>query len=67
MPTRDPKNRLRASVRAAQERYEVDTEATREARRKAFAEAQQEGLSLREISEEVGLHLSRIGQIIEGK
>ncbi len=51
----------------AQERYEAEVEATRETRRKAFAEAQQEGLSLREISEEVGLHLSRIGQIIEGK
>ena len=63
----DPKKALRASVRAAQERYEADTEATREARREAFAKAQEEGLSLREISEEVGLHLSRIGQIIEGK
>lgn len=66
MPT-DPKEALRASVRAAQERYEADIEATREARRQAFATAQAEGLSLREISEEVGLHLSRIGQIIEGK
>jgi DNA-directed RNA polymerase specialized sigma24 family protein len=66
MPT-DPKDALRASVRAAQDRYEADIEATREARRQAFAKAQAEGLSLREISEEVGLHLSRIGQIIEGK
>jgi DNA-directed RNA polymerase specialized sigma24 family protein len=63
----DPKEPLRASVRAAQERYEADIETTREARRQAFATAQAEGLSLREISEEVGLHLSRIGQIIEGK
>jgi DNA-directed RNA polymerase specialized sigma24 family protein len=61
------KDALRASVRLAQEHYEVDTKATREARREAFAKAQEEGLSLREISEEVGLHLSRIGQIIEGK
>ena len=63
----DPKAALRASVRAAQERYESDTEATRRARREAFAKAQEQGLSLREISEVVGLHISRIGQIIEGK
>lgn len=63
----DEKDVLRASVRAAQERYESDIEAAREGRREAFAQAQREGLSLREISEEVGLHTSRIGQIIEGK
>jgi DNA-directed RNA polymerase specialized sigma24 family protein len=63
----ESKDAIRAAVRAAQERYEADTQTTREARRKAFAKAQEEGLSLREISEEVGLHLSRIGQIIEGK
>ena len=63
----DSKEPLRAFVRAAQERYEADTEATRETRRKAFAKAQEEGLSLREIAVEVGLHTSRIGQIIEGK
>jgi DNA-directed RNA polymerase specialized sigma24 family protein len=66
MPT-DPKAPLRASVRAAQERYESDIESAREGRREAFAKAQEEGLSLREISEVVGLHTSRIGQIIEGK
>ena len=67
MSPTDPKDALRAHVRAAQDRYEADTKATREARRRAFAKAQEEGLSLRETSEEVGLHLSRIGQIIEGK
>ncbi len=66
MPT-DPKDPLRAAVRAAQERYEADIESAREGRRQAFAKAQEGGLSLREISAEVGLHLSRIGQIIEGK
>ncbi|MBS1679259.1 MAG: hypothetical protein JST08_17930 [Actinobacteria bacterium] len=63
----EPKMSLRASVRAAQERYEADIEAARQGRREAFAKAQREGLSLREIAEEVGLHTSRIGQIIEGK
>lgn len=66
MPT-DPKESLRASVRAAQKRYESDIGAAREARRAAFAKAQEDGLSLREIADEVGLHTSRIGQIIEGK
>jgi DNA-directed RNA polymerase specialized sigma24 family protein len=63
----DPKDTLRASVRAAQERYEADTEATREARREAFAKAQREGLSLREIAKEVGLHYSRVSEILKGK
>jgi uncharacterized membrane protein len=66
MPT-DPKRTLRAAVRAAQERYEEEVEAARQARRDAFTRAQDEGLSLSEIAAEVGLHRSRIGQIIEGK
>jgi DNA-directed RNA polymerase specialized sigma24 family protein len=63
----DPKKALRAAVRTAQERYDTDIEATREARRQAFAKAQTEGLSHSEIAAEVGLHKSRVGQIIEGK
>jgi uncharacterized membrane protein len=66
MPT-DPKEALRASVRAAQERYETEAEAARQARRDAFAKAQQKGLSLREIGELVGLDHSRIRQIIRGE
>jgi hypothetical protein len=66
MPT-DPQAALRASVRAAQDRYEAESEAARKARRDAFAEAQARGLSLRDIGETVGLHHSRVGQIIEGK
>jgi DNA-directed RNA polymerase specialized sigma24 family protein len=63
----DPKDALRASVRAAQRRYESDIEAARDGRRAAFAKAQKEGLSHAEIAAEVGLHKSRVGQIIEGK
>ena len=65
MPT-DPKDALRASVRVAQERYESDAEAARQARSKSFAEAQDKGLTLREIGEAVGLHHTRVGQIIRG-
>jgi uncharacterized membrane protein len=63
----DPKRALRAAVRAAQDRYEEEAEAARQARRDAFTKAQDEGLSLSEIAAEVGLHRSRIGQIVEGK
>jgi DNA-directed RNA polymerase specialized sigma24 family protein len=66
VPT-DPKDALRASVRAAQERYESDIESAREGRREAFAKAQEEGLSLREIGELVRLDHSRVRQIIRGE
>lgn len=53
-------------VKAAQKQFERDSKAAREARRKAFAKAQKEGLSLREIGELVDLDHSRVGQIIRG-
>lgn len=63
----DPKKALRNAVADAQERYEADTEAAREARRKAFAEARDEGLTMREIGGVVGLHHTRVSQIIRGE
>jgi len=54
------------AVKAAQKQFERDSKAAREARRKAFAQAQKEGLSLRDIGELVGLDRSRVGQIIRG-
>jgi len=62
-----PDAAARRAVRAAQKRFEQEREAANETRRRAFAQAQAEGLSLREIAEEVGLHHSRISQIINGK
>lgn len=55
------------AVKAAQKQFEHESAATQKARRKAFAQAQKEGLSLRDIADEVGLHRSRVGQIIQGK
>ena len=54
------------AVKNAQKQFERDSKAAREARRKAFAKAQKDGLSLREIGELVGLDHSRVGQIIRG-
>jgi DNA-directed RNA polymerase specialized sigma24 family protein len=63
----DPKRHAAAkAVKAAQKQFDRDSKAAREARRKAFAKAQKEGLSLREIGELVGLDHSRVGQIIRG-
>lgn len=63
----DPKRKAAAKeVKAAQRQFERDSKAAREARRKAFAKAQKDGLSLREIGELVGLDHSRVGQIIRG-
>lgn len=59
--------KARRAVRTSQARYERDQDAAQEARRKAFAEAQKAGLTLRDIAEEVGLHHTRVLQIIQGK
>lgn len=63
----DPKRKAASkAVKAAQKQFERDSKAAREARRKAFAQAQKGGLSLRDIGELVGLDRSRVGQIIRG-
>jgi DNA-directed RNA polymerase specialized sigma24 family protein len=63
----DPKlTAARKAVKAAQQQFERESDATQKARRKAFTQAQKEGLSLRAIGDEVGLHHTRVGQIIRG-
>jgi DNA-directed RNA polymerase specialized sigma24 family protein len=60
----DDERKARKAVRAAQARFEREQEDAQKIRRKAFADAQKAGLSLRDIAEEVGLHRSRVHQII---
>ena len=64
----DPKRKAaRKAVKAAQHEFDRESKAAQKVRRKAFAQAQKEGLSLREIGEAVGLHHTRVSQIIRGK
>ncbi len=66
MPT-DQKQKARKIVREAQAKFDRETKAAQKDRRKAFAQAQKAGLSQRAIGEEVGLHHTRVGQIIRGE
>ena len=59
--------KARRAVRAAQETYERERDQARAKRQRAFADAQKAGLSLRQIAEEVGLHHSRVADVIRGK
>jgi DNA-directed RNA polymerase specialized sigma24 family protein len=63
----EAKAKARRTVRRAQTEFEREQGEAQKKRRAAFAKAQQEGLSLRDISKEVGLHRSRISQIIRGR
>jgi DNA-directed RNA polymerase specialized sigma24 family protein len=67
MPKDAKRKAARRAVKSAQKQFDRESAVTQKARRKAFAQAQKEGLSLREIGEEVGLHRSRVAQIIKGK
>lgn len=58
------KGKARAKVQRAQERFEQLTGKARDERRRTFREAQEEGLTLREIGEAAGLHHSSVAQII---
>jgi DNA-directed RNA polymerase specialized sigma24 family protein len=66
MPADSNHHAALSAVRTAQKRFERESSATNQARRKAFAQAQKEGLTLRQIGEAVGLHHTRVGEIIRG-
>jgi hypothetical protein len=65
--SKDAKGKALADAKRAQLDYGRDVKAAREARRKSFARAQKAGSSLAEIGEAVGLHRSRVAEIIRDK
>jgi hypothetical protein len=71
---KDAKGKARADVRRAQaeferaqERVQRERAQARAARRERFAQAQKDGLTVREIADEAGLNFSHVAEIIRGK
>ncbi|MGC1851027.1 MAG: hypothetical protein WA687_01160 [Solirubrobacterales bacterium] len=65
----EAKQKVQADLQKSQadfERADAQREKAGAARRKSFKQAQEAGLTLREIGEIVGLHHTRVGQIIRG-
>jgi hypothetical protein len=66
----ETKRKARTELRSAQtafERAEAQREKVSTARRESFERAQAAGLTLREIGEVVGLHHTRVGEILRGE
>lgn len=61
------KQKAREDLRRIQASFEKKVGEAHAERLASFERAQKAGLSLREISEEVGLHWTRIGEIIRGE
>lgn len=73
MPS-DPKQKARTDVRRAQaeferaqERVQRERAKARATRRERFAQAQKDGLTVREIADEAGLNFSHVAEIIRGE
>lgn len=63
----DAKQKARNDLRRTQASFERKLEEAHAERLASFKRAQEAGLSLREISEEVGLHWTRVGEILRGE
>ena len=59
--------KARKDLRRAQGNFERKTKEAQAERLESFKRAQKAGLSLREICQEVGLHWTRIGQLLRGE
>lgn len=57
-------HRAQAEYEAAEAKFQAQIAAARRARRAKFKEAQDAGLTLREIGEAAGIHHTRIGVIL---
>lgn len=65
---KDAKEKARAEVQRAQSKFaHVDNERdqVRVARREAFERAREVGMTLREIGEAAGLHLTRVREVLD--
>jgi hypothetical protein len=63
----DAAEKARRDLRRAQANYERTVGKAKAERLESFKQAQKAGLSLRDISKEVGLHWTRIGQLLRGE
>ena len=61
---RDEAQQAQAEYEAVEREYEARIAPVRAARREKFKKAQDAGMTLREIAEAVGLHNTRVGQIL---
>jgi len=61
------REKARRDLRRAQANFDRKVKEAHAERLESFRRAQKAGLSLREISNEVGLHWTRIGEILRGK
>jgi hypothetical protein len=59
--------KARSDLRRVQSSFERKTAEAHAERLASFKRAQKAGLSLRDISEEVGLHWTRVGEILRGE
>ena len=62
-----PKEKALAEAKRAQLDYKRNVAAARKARRKSFERAQTAGSSLRDIGKAVGLHPTRVREILRGE
>jgi hypothetical protein len=72
--TEGAKRKARAELRKAEAAFEREQQQlrrerakSRAKRRESFERAQKDGLTLREIGEVVGLHHTRVGEILRGE
>lgn len=61
------KEKARKELRRTQAKFERKVEEAHAERLESFRRAQKAGLSLREIASEVGLHWTRVGELLRGE